>query len=64
MTVFSVLGNTTLFDNLTIASARTDGSSSDSATGSHIALKITNGDGENIKVSHQRMLMMDFDATA
>lgn len=64
VTVFSVLGNTTLFDNLTIASARTDGSSSDSATGSHIALKITNGDGENIKVSHQRMLMMDFDATA
>lgn len=64
VTVFSVLGNTTLFDNLTIASARTNGSSSDSATGSHIALKITNGDGENIKVSHQRMLMMDFDATA
>ena len=64
VTVFSVLGNTTLFDNLTIASARTDGSSSDSATGTHIALKITNGDSENIKVSHQRMLMMDFDATA
>ena len=59
--VYSVLGDSTLFESLTIASSRTGGSGSDSATGTHLALKITNGSGSNtLKVNHVRSLMQAF----
>lgn len=59
--VYSVLGDSTLFETLTVSTSRSDGSGSDSGTGTHLALKIANGSGSNtIKVNHVRSLMQAF----
>ena len=62
VTVYSLLGSDTLIGNLTFSSSRTGNDQSDANNGTHLAFKIANGDGENIKVRHQRTLVHTFTA--